>query len=54
VKEVEERRRRISLWHGQGVPAKELAERAGHARASMSFDRYAHVMPLEEAGEGAL
>jgi integrase len=42
------RHRRISLWHGQGVPAKEIAERSGHARASMSLDRYAHVMPLEE------
>jgi integrase len=44
------RHRRISLWHGQGVPAKEIAERSGHARASMSLDRYAHVMPLEEVG----
>jgi integrase len=42
------RHRRISLWHGQGVPAKQLAERAGHARASMSLDTYSHVMPLEE------
>jgi integrase len=42
------RHRRISLWHGQGVPAKELAERAGHSKASMSLDRYSHVMPLEE------
>jgi integrase len=42
------RHRRISLWHGQGVPAKQLAERAGHARASMSLDVYSHVMPLEE------
>jgi integrase len=42
------RHRRLSLWHGQGVPAKELAERAGHARASMSLDVYSHVMPLEE------
>jgi integrase len=30
------RHRRLSLWHGQGVPAKELAERAGHSKASMS------------------
>jgi integrase len=44
------RHRRISLWHGQGVPAKEIAERSGHARASMSLDRYSHVMPLEEVG----
>jgi integrase len=26
------RHRRISLWHGQGIPAKEIAERSGHAR----------------------
>jgi integrase len=42
------RHRRLSLWHGQGVVAKELAERAGHARASMSLDIYSHVMPLDE------
>jgi integrase len=42
------RHRRCSLWHGQGVPAKQLAERVGHARASMSLDVYSHVMPLEE------
>lgn len=27
------RHRRLSLWHGQGVPVKELAARAGHAPA---------------------
>jgi integrase len=42
------RHRRCSLWHGQGVPARELADRVGHARASMSLDVYSHVMPLEE------
>jgi len=34
-----------SLWHQSGVPARELAERAGHARASMSLDVYGHVTP---------
>lgn len=43
------RHRRLSLWHGQGVPAKELADRAGHSKASMTLDTYSHVMPLEEA-----
>lgn len=43
------RHRRITIWHHGGVPAKQLAERAGHARASMSLDRYSHVMPLAEA-----
>jgi integrase len=42
------RHRRISLWHGQGVPVKAISERVGHARASMTLDTYSHVMPLEE------
>ena len=28
-----------------GIPARELAERAGHSRPSMSLDVYSHVMP---------
>lgn len=47
------RHRRISLWHHEGIPARVLAERAGHARASMSLDVYSHVMPLEEVTEDA-
>ena len=40
------RHRRITLWHQAGVPARELAEWAGHARPSMlSLDAYTHVMP---------
>lgn len=42
------RHRRIIVWHQSGVVARELAERAGHARASMSLDVYSHVMPLDE------
>jgi integrase len=42
------RHRRITRWHQSGVPARELAERAGHARASMSLDVYSHVMPADE------
>jgi integrase len=42
------RHRRITIWHQSGVPARELAERAGHARPSMSLDVYAHVMPPDE------
>jgi integrase len=42
------RHRRITLWHQSGVPARELAERAGHAKPSMSLDVYSHVMPAEE------
>ena len=48
------RHRRLSLWHGQGVPVKELAARAGHARASMTLDVYSHVMPLEEVSTESL
>ena len=40
--------------HGQGVPVKELAARAGHARASMTLDVYSHVMPLEEVSRRSL
>ena len=39
---------RITIWHQSGVPARELAERAGHARPSMSLDVYSHVMPPDE------
>jgi integrase len=46
------RHRRITIWHQSGVPARELAERAGHARPSMSLDVYSHVMPAEEVPEG--
>ena len=42
------RHRRITIWHQSGVPARELAERAGHARPSMGLDVYSHVMPPDE------
>ena len=45
------RHRRITIWHQSGVPARELAERAGHAKPSMSLDVYSHVMPADEADE---
>lgn len=31
------------------MPARELAERMGHSKASMSLDVYIHVMAPEEA-----
>ncbi len=43
------RHRRLSLWHGQGVPAAELAARAGHSRPSMTLDVYSHTMSPDEA-----
>ena len=42
------RHRRGSLWHASGVPARELAERMGHSKASMRLDGYTHVMPPDE------
>ena len=42
------RHRRITIWHQAGVPARQLAERAGDARPSMSLDVYSHVMPPDE------
>jgi integrase len=45
------RHRRLTLWHQPGVPARELAERAGHSRPSMSLDVYTHVMPVAEVAE---
>ncbi len=47
------RHRRLSLWHHQGTPARELAARAGHARASMSLDVYSHVL-IDDADEWAV
>ncbi len=45
------RHRRITLWHQSGVVARELAERAGHARPSMSLDVYSHVLPWRKSQE---
>jgi integrase len=48
------RHRRITIWHQSGVPARELAERAGHSRPSMSLDVYSHVMPADEVAADRL
>jgi hypothetical protein len=37
-----------ALQHQSGVPARELAERAGHARPSVSLDVYSHILPPDE------
>lgn len=47
------RHRRISLWHGQGIPLKQLSERAGHSKASMTLDVYSHVVPDDEIAVAA-
>ncbi|MCY4087500.1 MAG: site-specific integrase [Actinomycetia bacterium] len=48
------RHRRISLWHNQNVPAAELAQRAGHARPSITLDTYSHVIPPQETPQNQL
>jgi Phage integrase family len=42
------RRRRITVWHHEGVPQKVYMERSGHTRYSVSLDVYTHAMPTEE------
>jgi integrase len=42
------RHRRLTIWHQSGVPAREVAHRAGHSRTSEPLDTYSHVMPLNE------
>jgi len=46
--------RRIPLWHFPGVPARELADRAGHSKPSMSLDVYSHVIVPDEVDPEAL
>jgi integrase len=48
------RHRRISLWHFHGIPARELADRAGHSKPSMSLDVYSHVIAPDEVVPDAL
>jgi hypothetical protein len=36
------------------VQARELAERAGHARPSMSLDVYSHILPAEVPAEALM
>ncbi len=42
------RHRRISLWHGQGLPWREIADRVGQSKASITLDVYSHVMTPDE------
>jgi len=42
------RHRRISLWHGQGRPAREIGDRVGQKQVAITLDTYTHVMPLDE------
>jgi integrase len=47
------RQRRISLWHGQGVPARDIGERVALQQVSTTLDTYTQVTPLEEISEQA-
>ena len=42
------RHRRCSLWHGRGIPAREIGERVGQQQIAVTLDTYTHVMPLDE------
>lgn len=48
------RHRRASLWHGQGVPVRELMQRGGWRKSDIAIETYSHVMPLDELDLGAL
>lgn len=47
------RHRRISLWHGQGIPAREIGDRVGQRQIAVTLDIYTHVMPLDEVPQRA-
>ena len=47
------RHRRITLWHGQGIPAREIGDRVGQRQVSTTLDIYTHIMPLDEVPESA-
>lgn len=42
------RHRRVSIWHRDGVPFREIAARVGHSRTSLTADTYTHVIVAEE------
>jgi integrase len=48
------RHRRISLWHGQGIPARVIGERVGQRQISTTLDTSTHVMPLDEIPDDEL
>ena len=52
IHEHDLRHRRITLWHGQGIPAREIGERVGQRQISTTLDVYTHVMPLDEISVG--
>ena len=45
------RHRRISLWHGQGIPARTIGDRVGQRQIAVTLDVYTHVMPVADVAE---
>ena len=44
----------VSLWHGQGIPAREIGDRVGQRQISTTLDVYTHVLiSPEEVSEEA-
>jgi len=48
------RHRRITLWHYEGIPAREVQDRVGHAWLSTTLDTYTHSMRPDELPRKAL
>jgi hypothetical protein len=43
----------VPIWHGQGIPAREIGDRAGQRQIAVTLDVYTHTMPLDEVSEAA-
>jgi integrase len=39
---------RATIWHHEGVPILVVADRLGHAKTSLTFDRYTQLAPQGE------
>jgi integrase len=48
------RHRRLTRWHHDGVPAKVLADRAGHGDATLTLNLYSHVLDPKEVPQESL
>jgi integrase len=48
------RHRRATRWHHENVPAKALAERVGHADATLTLNLYSHVLDPGELSRESL
>jgi integrase len=48
------RHRRISVWHYQGDPAREIGGRVGQTQISTTLDLYTHTMTPEELSDESL